>query len=239
MWRFKSYLILINFKTLIVTGLSIASTLACRSFGITAEFPLTLIAIAVVFPIVFSIGGAYKRREAALDDYAAIKANGRAIYFAFRDWPESNDAAMLARAREMLGEVLNNCRTLFMQPVESMEENEKKVYATFSELSELIQTLRKLNLASGEVSRCNQYLSKMMVAFESVKHVYQYRTPVSLRSYSDFFIVAADYLRAVLRQRCYGYESGDRSCLACLVQCHPGELGQHSVASGEPIRPNW
>ena len=29
----------------------------------------------------------------------------------------------------------------------------------------------------------------MMVAFESVKHIYQYRTPVSLRAYSDFFIV--------------------------------------------------
>jgi len=35
----------------------------------------------------------------------------------------------------------------------------------------------------------NQYLSKMMSAFESMKHIYQYRTPVSLRAYSDIFIV--------------------------------------------------
>ena len=35
----------------------------------TAEFPLTLIGIAVVFPFVFSISGAYKRRAAAVDEF--------------------------------------------------------------------------------------------------------------------------------------------------------------------------
>lgn len=185
----RNFLILINLKTLLVAGLSVAATAACRAFDITAEFPLTLIAIAIVFPIVFSIGGAYKRREAALDDYASIKAHGRAIYFATRDWPEANDRVTLARARELLGDVLSSCRMLFVQPVASMEQNELRVYQSFSALSEFIQTLRAKGLASGEVSRCNQYLSKMMVAFESVKHIYQYRTPTSLRAYSDFFIV--------------------------------------------------
>ena len=48
--------------------------------------------------------------------------------------------------------------------------------------------LRKAGLASGEVSRCNQYLSKMVLAFEQIKHVYQYRTPRTLRAFSDIFI---------------------------------------------------
>ena len=38
----------------------------------TANFPLTPLATAIVFPIVFSINSAYKRREAALDDYGAL-----------------------------------------------------------------------------------------------------------------------------------------------------------------------
>jgi hypothetical protein len=29
----------------------------------------------------------------------------------------------------------------------------------------------------------------MMIAFETTKHVYQYRTPKTLRAFSDFFIV--------------------------------------------------
>jgi hypothetical protein len=35
----------------------------------------------VVFPIVFSIGGAYKRRENALDEYGCLKAHCRAEGF--------------------------------------------------------------------------------------------------------------------------------------------------------------
>jgi predicted membrane chloride channel (bestrophin family) len=185
----RTFLILVNLKTLVVAALAVAATAACRHFGITAAFPLTLIAIAIVFPIVFSIGGAYKRREAALDDYGSLKAHGRAIYFAARDWLEHSDPATLAEARDLLKGLLETCRTLFTQPRAHMMENEEAVYRAFSHLSDFIKSLRKKGLASGEVSRCNQYLSKMMVAFESVKHIYQYRTPVTLRAYSDIFIV--------------------------------------------------
>ena len=185
----RTFFILINLKTVVVASLAVAATATCRHFDVTADFPLTLIAIAVVFPIVFSIGGAYKRREAALDDYGSIKAHGRAIYFATRDWIENSDDVTMSEARTLLGDLLGSCRTLFTEPIDRMEENEKAVYRSFSRLSGFIKGLRVKGLASGEVSRCNQYLSKMMVAFESVKHIYQYRTPVSLRAYSDIFIV--------------------------------------------------
>ena len=70
-----------------------------------------------------------------------------------------------------------------------MADREKRVYASFSQLSRFIRIdLREAGLATGEVSRCNQYLSKMLVAFEQTKHVYQYRTPRTLRAFSDVFI---------------------------------------------------
>ena len=99
----RTFLVLINLKTVIVAGLSVAATAICRYYGVTADYPLTLIAIAIVFPIVFSIGGAYKRREAALDDYASLKAHGRAIYFAARDWLEDSDPGTLAEGRKGRG----------------------------------------------------------------------------------------------------------------------------------------
>lgn len=189
MKRLRRILLIINTKTVVVTVLAVLSTYMCRRVGLIADFPLTLIATAVVFPIVFSIGGAYKRREAALDEYGCIKAHGRAIFFAARDWLESSDDATLSRCRDRLAELLDACRDLFSMPVAEMPEGEKRVYAAFSALSKFIRTdLRQAGLASGEVSRCNQYMSKMMLAFENVKHVYQYRTPRTLRAFSDFFI---------------------------------------------------
>jgi hypothetical protein len=189
MKKFKQALIIINLKTLIITSLAVASTYLCRRFEITASFPMTLIATAVVFPIVFSIGGAYKRRENALNKYSAIKAHGRAIYFASRDWLENTDQETRNKAKTLLGELLIACRTLFAQPVSEMSEHEDTVYRVFSKLSTFIKDdLRGKGLPSGEVSRCNQFLSKMIIAFEDVKHIYQYRTPRTLSAFSDFFV---------------------------------------------------
>ncbi len=78
---------------------------------------------------------------------------------------------------------------MFSAPRSAMHGHEETVYEHFSKLSLFIRKeLRQAGLASGEVSRCNQYLSKMVLAFEQVKHVYQYRTPQTLRAFSDFFI---------------------------------------------------
>lgn len=182
-------MMIINLKTLYVTLMAIISTYFCLKYNLIANFPLTLIATAIVFPVVFSIGGAYKRREVALDHYSSLKAHGRAIYFAVRDWMENPDDDSLQKSRDLLGGLLDSCRRLFTEPVEKLRENEEAVYRDFSKLSRFIRDdLRRKGLASGEVSRCNQFLSKMFIAFESIKHVYQYRTPRTLRAFSDFFI---------------------------------------------------
>ena len=182
----------LNLQTAVVAALSVISTYLCIRLGLVADFPLTIIGIAVVFPLVFSISGAYKRREAALDDYGTMKAHGRAIYFAARDWVSAPELEQ--EAKNVLSSVLGACRDLFMTPVDQMADKEREVYAAFSDLSRFIQSLRGADLASGEVSRCNQYLSKMMNAFESVKHIYQYRTPRTLRAYSRLFIYALPIL---------------------------------------------
>ncbi|MGI9605430.1 MAG: hypothetical protein ACR2P0_04765 [Acidimicrobiales bacterium] len=179
---------IIDHHTAVAVALALFSTWICRRNGWIAEFPLTMVGTAVVFPIVFSIGGAYKRREAALDDYGSIKAHGRALHFATRDWIDDTDSDLQAEVGQLLYELLAACRTLFTAPVSKMGDHEARVDEAFSNLSTFINGLRDRGLPSGEASRCNQFLSKMMISFESVKHVYQYRTPVTLRTYSKVFI---------------------------------------------------
>lgn len=187
--RLKTIALIINFKTLVVAALAVISTYVCLRFGIEANFPLTLLATAIVFPIVFSINSAYKRREAVLDDYGSLKSHGRAIFFASRDWLENSDSETQEKCRVLLGELLASTREMFIGQRADMHDREELVYANFSRLSRFIrEDLRHAGLASGEVSRCNQYLSKMLLAFEQIKHIYQYRTPRTLRAFSDFFI---------------------------------------------------
>ena len=187
--KIKRVGLIINYKTLIIAILSLLSTMICRHFELTADFPLSLIATAIIFPIVFSIGGAYKRREVALDEYGSIKAHGRALYFATIHWLENPPKELSLELRGHLQSLMEACRHMFNRPVSELEQHEKAVYDSFTTLSVFIKKMRTHGLPSGEASRSNQFLSKMMISFERIKHIYQYRTPRTLRTYSDIFIV--------------------------------------------------
>ncbi|MCP4898311.1 MAG: hypothetical protein GY906_15160 [bacterium] len=90
-----------------------------------------------------------------------LKANGRSIFLAVRDWLPDPSEEVLERAKGMLGDLLEACRHLLIRPHAELEKNEEAVYAQFSRLSRFIRDdLRGNGLASGEVSRCNQFLSK-------------------------------------------------------------------------------
>jgi hypothetical protein len=184
----RSLRLILNFSTIIVTALSVLSYYLCWRYELLADFPMTLIGIAVVFPIVFSISGAYKRRETALKHYATIKAFGRAIFLANRDWLPNRDNRKEKELKKLLQDNLARCRDMFHVSQKEMEKDEKKIYTNFSKLSLFIKEFRTRGMGSSEVSRCNQYLSKMIEAFESMKHIYQYRTPRGLRAYSKIFV---------------------------------------------------
>lgn len=187
--RIIRFFMIINLQTLIISALAVASTAICIRTKFEADFPLTIIATSIVFPIVFSIGGAYKRREDALKEYAAIKGYLRAMYFASRDWLPQPKEEKVKKFENITSRFLDNFRIMFTSPKEQLEQNEHKIYGNFSEYSRYIkEDLRDEGLPSGECSRINQYLQKMMVSFEAIKHVYQYRTPRTLRAFSNLFI---------------------------------------------------
>jgi len=185
----KSFFLIINYKTLIITALSVISTYVCFRLGLTAKFPDMLVGVAIVFPVVFSIGSAYNRRETALQRYSDFKGHAIALYYATRDWTSDNDHELPKRTRELIGEMLGLIRYMFASShVKEWGVNEKNIYKQFSKLSGITMEMRKHGVQSGEISRVSQYVSKMIIAFDNLKIVHAYRTPITLRAYSKVFI---------------------------------------------------
>ena len=209
----RSFRLIFNLKTLLVVVLSCISTYLSGYYGIKANFPMTIIGIAVVFPIVFSISGAYKRRETALKNYASLKSHGRALFLASRDWVTETDMDFQNGMKSLLKELLQGVRELLHTGRENREEKETSVYHKLSQLSLFIKSFRTRGLASGEVSRCNQYFSKMLDAFENIKHIYQYRTPVTLRAYSKIFI----FLVPIVYGPYFVYIAGDYNIAVTMI----------------------
>ncbi len=207
---FKSIILIINYKTFIITFLAIASTWACDYYKIEAEFPLTLVAIAIVFPVVFSIDSAYKRRERALGLLGDFKAHAMSLYHATRDWVKE-DQAYRKEIKQHLLDVYHSIRDFFTSDTAKENKAEHEIYTKMSELSVLLQKLRDLDLQAGEMSRVNQYSSKLFTAIENLKVIWHYRTPVTLRAYSKVFIysfpiIYGPYFVSVAEKYSHGLE---------------------------------
>lgn len=185
----RSLVIIINYKTFIITALSIISSFACFKLGLTAKFPDMLVGVAIVFPVVFSIGAAYNRRETALQRMADFKGHAIAMFYATRDWPSNKENDLPERTKGLITEMYRLMAKMFRTKSETeWPQNEKKMYSLFSDLSRLTMDLRNYGVQSGEISRVSQYVSKIMIAFDNMKIIRRYRTPITLRSYSKFFI---------------------------------------------------
>jgi hypothetical protein len=105
------------------------------------------------------------------------------------DWTSDSDHKLPDRTRELVRELLVVIRSMFTSKHRhELEGNEKTIYSLFSKLSKLTMEMREHNVQSGEISRVSQYVSKMIIAFDNLKMIHVYRTPVTLRAYSKVFI---------------------------------------------------
>jgi len=100
-----------------------------------------------------------------------MKAHGRALFFASRDWvPDTNDKYEL-ELKENLKNLFIACLDYFHCYGDKQHDMERSVYSELTKISLFIKAFRDRGLPSGEVSRSNQYLSKIIDSFESMKHI--------------------------------------------------------------------
>lgn len=184
----RSFSTIINYKTFIVTILSVVSTYVCYKLDLTAKFPDMLVGVAIVFPVVFSIGSAYSRRETALQRWADFKGHAIAIYYATRDWPTDKNGDLPQRTRTLINDMVHVTKVALTSRRAEWHTHEQGFYELFSKLSQLTMELRAAGVQSGEISRISQYVSKIVIAFDNLKIIFVYRTPVTLRAYSKVFL---------------------------------------------------
>ena len=146
---FKSFALIINYKTFIVTALAVLSSYLCFHLGLTAKFPDMLVGVAIVFPVVFSIGSAYTRRENALQRYSDFKGHAIAIYFATRDWTTSKESDLPKRTSQMVHDLIAKIKYMLKLTPQEWSTKEREVYALFSTLSTMTMELRGLGVQSG------------------------------------------------------------------------------------------
>jgi predicted membrane chloride channel (bestrophin family) len=183
----KNFLTILSYQTWIVMALSFLSTFMCSRYHVLVNLPTALISIAVVFPIVFSINAAYKRREEALCYFASIKSSIVALFYVHRDWGRHGQQEDSKRARELGMSLLINIQQ-YLTAKEHQQAQFQNIYHVFSQYSISIEKLRDVGLSGSETSRAQQQVRNMMNDFERMRNILIYRTPTSIRAYTQVFL---------------------------------------------------
>lgn len=187
MQTIKQFIKIVDLHTWVVTGLALIVVFICRRLDFLVDLPTTLIGIAVVFPLVFSINSAYRRREDALKAFASLKAHGVALYYAHREWPQGDDSHA-RRAGDLLARLLTAVSHHFTTNSHDHRQTKQQLYAIFSDYSHSHEQLRAAGVPANEISRANQYLRQIIIDFERMNNIVNYRTPLALRAYSRLFL---------------------------------------------------
>ena len=183
----RDFLRVISIQTFVVVAISCLATFLCLRYDVFIDLPTALIGIAIIFPIVFSINAAYRRREEALGHFASLKGHAIALYYAHRDWIPETGPEHADRMKQLFDDLLHSIHSYFTVN-NGNGEGFKEVYQRFSDISQSMEQLRSAGVTSSEISRCNQYMRAMMIDFEKMRNIRLYRTPTTLRAYSHVFL---------------------------------------------------
>eukprot|EP01006_Ploeotia_vitrea_P012607 TRINITY_DN33331_c0_g1_i1.p1 TRINITY_DN33331_c0_g1~~TRINITY_DN33331_c0_g1_i1.p1 ORF type:complete len:534 (-),score=31.61 TRINITY_DN33331_c0_g1_i1:46-1647(-) len=177
------------------------SVLACWLSQFTdykVDFSPSLLIAVVVFPLSFSVNSAYSRRESALADLASIKGAALSLFLMSKEWT-INVPQLGLPCLIKIGDCLMQLFVLIRLYLTCKYEPYKEyylqgVYSSFSDIVAVEEHVREGEVHSALFTRLIYDIQTIIVGFERLRLVADYRTPSSIRAFTRFSIVLLSYL---------------------------------------------
>ena len=176
------YLSIINYRTLITLALSLIVPLVAYQFKVVYNIDLTLMSIAIIFPLVFTIRGAFRRREKALEHLSLFRAGLKTIDNLIQFSPKISDADKLEGQEKI--NALNNA--LYNHLTTKNEDP-----AAFDiEYENFLSYIRAKNetITGGTREKIFRFLKDVLDSADNLIAIHSHRTPISLKAYCLIFI---------------------------------------------------
>ncbi len=175
------YLVIINYKTLIAVLISIGVLYFAEKNKIDYEIDLTLISIAIIFPLVFCIRSAFRRREKALEHLSQFRSNLRTVEHYLK---------MSKLTDDMFNEfslLMNKLESEFLKELSKPDINLKKIDNNTEELFSFINNNNEY-ISSGIRGKAVRFLRDVSDGQDNLIAIHLHRTPISLKAYCLIFI---------------------------------------------------
>lgn len=192
----NKYLAIINGSTLVVMLLSVVVTALAFRFGVSYDIDITLFSIAVIFPLVFTIREAFKRRDAALKFLSTFKASMSSVHYCFAQCRK-----LSTDQQKTVVENLERVSAAFMDALHAEGSDSatvgagRKADAAVNELFLFIQH-NDNEISSGLALKIIRFLQDVNESIENTISLKLHGTPVSLRAYCLVFVYVFPFVFA-------------------------------------------
>lgn len=163
---------------IIVSGLTV---FLCYQYQIIFNVDLTLLSIAIIFPLVFTIRGSFRRREKALEHLSQFRSSMKTLsYFITTSNLTVEEKKSLEIILEDIGKKTLERLKNQNEEIKDLDDEIAKVYDFILLKNEMISKRLK--------DRIFKYMNDLHEAIDNLHAIHVHRTPISLKAYCKVFI---------------------------------------------------
>jgi hypothetical protein len=165
-----------------VLGISLGVTYLSLAYQLGYNVDLTLLSIAIVFPLVFNIRGAFRRREKALEHLSRFRSSLKTLYFYVQMGTE-----LTPEDKEKGEALIGKISDLTLLHLKKNPGEAKAVDDAINELHYFILQSEE-GIPRRIRDRMFRYLNDLQGGFENLHAINTHRTPKALKAYCLVFI---------------------------------------------------
>jgi len=168
----------------------VLTTFFCYWFNIQYHVDLTLLSIAIVFPLVFTIRGSFRRREKALEHLSQFRSALKTMYY-FANCSKS----LTEEDKKEMSDILIEISEQTMRHLKNNVETTENLDIIFNKVQAFVQD--KEERMSGRVrDRIFRFMNDLHESLENLHAINTHRTPLSLKAYCKVFIYIFPFIYA-------------------------------------------
>ena len=177
----SSYLVILNKKTLYALLISLIVLFLSYQFSITYNIDLTLISIAIIFPLVFTIRGAFRRREKALEHLSLFRGSLKTVENIVRG--SKLEESDIKRSLDLI----TKCSKGLIDYLSDVVPTTKSHDDNIEELYSFLLSKRDV-IGGGTLQKVSRFLKDTYDSADNLVGIHTHRTPISLKAYCLIFV---------------------------------------------------
>lgn len=142
---------------------------------------LTLLSIAIIFPLVFTIRGSFRRREKALEHLSQYRSAMKTLHYFI------TTSSLLAEEESVLKQLMQSIEDNTIRHLKSHNGSIRFLDDEIDKIYDFILSRRE-TIPKSLKDKLFKYMCDLHEAIDNLNGIHVHRTPVSLKAYCKVFI---------------------------------------------------